>query len=262
MIVDNDGEIIVTGVNEVPKPGGGQYWTEDQPDHRDFRIGYDVNERQKLELITDILSKLQEAETWLTEARQGQEIGSLALEAIESGPLSETRIGDILEFARVAHAEMAAICTAARRGVSINGSAMYSTTYPCHECTRLIIASGIKRVVYVDPYPKSQVPEMYPFQVSEGTAASDDRVVFQPFQGVAPRLYKSVFAMYERSREQLSGEYGQWNAAHAPPRLVSDAEAINPVRSMEDGVISEMSDALTSIGLLADSPADADECIN
>jgi deoxycytidylate deaminase len=259
VIVDKDGEIIVTGANEVPKPGGGQYWPGDEPDLRDFRVGYDVNERQKLELITDILFRLQEAGDWLADDRQAQDIGLLAREATNGGPLSETRVGNILEFARVTHAEMAAICTAARRGVSIGGSAIYSTTYPCHQCARLIIGCGIERVVYVDPYPKSQVPEMYRLQISEGRLVCENTVMFEPFQGISPRLYKSVFAMPERNREQLSGEYGQWNPAQAPPRLVSDAEAINPLRDMEDGVIAEMSDALTNIGLLNKPPDPPDE---
>jgi hypothetical protein len=55
-------------------------------------------------------------------------------------------------------------------------------------------------------------------------------------------------------REDLSGEYGQWNPAIAPPRLVADAEAVNAIRGMEDGVISEMKDVLTTIGLLIEEP--------
>lgn len=255
VIVDGDGEIVVTGVNEVPKPRGGQYWAGDIPDLRDFRFEYDVNERQKHELITDILMKLQKDGNWLSQNLQEEDVSELVRKATaDDGPLSSTRIGDILEFGRVAHAEMAAICTAARRGVPINGLTMYQTTYPCHECARLIIASGIHRLVYVDPYPKSQVPEMFRLQISDGQINSTKTVVFEPFQGIAPRLYRSVFAMYERVREDLSGEYGQWNPAVAPPRLVADAEAVSPIRNMEDGVISEMSDALTAIGLLIEAP--------
>jgi deoxycytidylate deaminase len=253
VIVDRDGEIVVTGVNEVPKPGGGQYWAGDNPDLRDFRLEYDVNERQKHELIMDILLKLQKDGSWLSEERQKLDIADLVNSATVDGPLSDTRIADILEFGRVAHAEMAAICTAARRGVAIDGLTMYQTTYPCHECARLIIASGIDRLVYVDPYPKSQVPEMFRLQISDGQVNSADVVVFEPFQGIAPRLYRPVFAMYDRPREELSGEYGQWNPAIAPPRLVADAEAVGAIRNMEDGVIAEMSDVLTAIGLLIEN---------
>jgi cytidine deaminase len=69
----------------------------------------------------------------------------------EAGPLYRSRIGDLLEFGRVAHAEMAAFYNAARRGTPIAGKIMLSTTYPCPECARLIIASGITKVVYIDP---------------------------------------------------------------------------------------------------------------
>jgi len=252
VVVDEHGEIVVTGMNEVPKPGGGQYWAGDNPDLRDFRLEFDVNERQKHELITDMLLKLQSYGGWLSEDHQNEDVADLVRKATNNGPLSKTRIGDILEFGRVAHAEMAAICTAARRGVAIGGLTMYQTTYPCHECARLIIACGLNRLVYVDPYPKSQVPEMYRLQISEGRIDpnSPSVVVFEPFQGIAPRLYRSVFSMYDRDREDLSGEYGQWNPATAPPRLVADAEAVSNLRFMEDGVISEMETALTEIGLL------------
>src|SRR5664279_3325297 len=64
VIVDGAGELLVTGVNEAPKAGGGQYWTDDELDHRDFRYGYDVNERQQLSIIMDVLWRLQKA-NWL-----------------------------------------------------------------------------------------------------------------------------------------------------------------------------------------------------
>ena len=71
---------------------------------------------------------------------------------------------------------------------------MYATTYPCHQCARLIIGSGIDRVVYVDPYPKSRVPRMYGDEVADETGTSG-KVSFVPFAGIAPRLFLSVFAM-------------------------------------------------------------------
>ncbi|MCW4353435.1 anti-phage dCTP deaminase [Hoyosella sp. YIM 151337] len=255
VVMDAQGEVLVTGVNEVPKPGGGQYWPGDTPDHRDFQSGYDVNERLKLVLITDILAKLREDGSWLSPECESEDLGQLAHRAIFNGPLSDSRVGDLLEFGRVAHAEMAAICTAARRGTPIGGQTMYSTTYPCHECARLIIACGIRRVVYIDPYPKSQVPEMYRHQVTEGSsgvACGSGTVVFEPFRGIAPRLYRSVFAMADRGREEMTGQYAQWNASTAPPRLVADAEAIPPLQEMEDSVINRMREAMIREGFIAD----------
>jgi len=50
------------------------------------------------------------------------------------------------------HAEMNAIIWAAREGISIEGATIYVTLEPCSECSKNVIASGIKRIVYETPY--------------------------------------------------------------------------------------------------------------
>ncbi len=50
------------------------------------------------------------------------------------------------------HAEMNAIIWAARKGISIEDSTIYVTLEPCSECSKNIIASGIKKIVYLKPY--------------------------------------------------------------------------------------------------------------
>jgi len=54
----------------------------------------------------------------------------------------------------VVHAEANAIGRAARAGRRVEGSTIYVTHYPCKDCAKLIITSGIKRVV-VDPEGKT-----------------------------------------------------------------------------------------------------------
>lgn len=55
------------------------------------------------------------------------------------------------KFPYVEHAERNAIFNAARRGISLDGSRIYLYSekgyYPCDECTRAIIQSGIKSIV-------------------------------------------------------------------------------------------------------------------
>jgi len=51
------------------------------------------------------------------------------------------------------HAEQNALMQAAKIGVSVDGGTLYCTHQPCTICTRLIINSGIKRIVYKLPYP-------------------------------------------------------------------------------------------------------------
>lgn len=50
------------------------------------------------------------------------------------------------------HAEMNAIIWAARRGISIDGSTIFVTLEPCHDCTKNIIAAGIKKIVFLNEY--------------------------------------------------------------------------------------------------------------
>lgn len=52
----------------------------------------------------------------------------------------------------VIHAEENAICKAAYQGISLKNSTIYLTLSPCHHCARLIIQSGIKRVIYAEDY--------------------------------------------------------------------------------------------------------------
>ena len=50
------------------------------------------------------------------------------------------------------HAEQNAICDAAARGVSIRNSKAYITHYPCLTCAKLLCASGINEIIYVNDY--------------------------------------------------------------------------------------------------------------
>lgn len=52
----------------------------------------------------------------------------------------------------VLHAEANAITKVARSNNSSDGSTLYVTASPCMECSKLIIQSGIKRVVFSDLY--------------------------------------------------------------------------------------------------------------
>ncbi len=52
----------------------------------------------------------------------------------------------------VLHAEANAITKVAKSNNSSDGSTLYITASPCLECAKLIIQSGVKRVVYADKY--------------------------------------------------------------------------------------------------------------
>jgi dCMP deaminase len=57
------------------------------------------------------------------------------------------------ELCYATHAEQNAIIQAARMGISIDGATLYCTHQPCTICSKMIINSGIKRIVYANGYP-------------------------------------------------------------------------------------------------------------
>ena len=69
--------------------------------------------------------------------------------------------GQNQELCRGLHAEQNAIIQAAVSGVSIEGSQIYSVTRPCVVCAKMIINSGIKRVVFQDGYPDELAEQMF-----------------------------------------------------------------------------------------------------
>ena len=59
------------------------------------------------------------------------------------------------------HAEQNAICDCAKRGVSCEGATAYITHYPCIICTRLLLASGIKEIKYLEDYKNDELVKTF-----------------------------------------------------------------------------------------------------
>jgi deoxycytidylate deaminase len=208
ILVNESGEVLGCGCNEVPQAGGGIVWADSEGtnDRRDFRLGFDSNSRKKHELIEEVINALLD-EDWINKrlARKG----AAALTAIalhgpskrgrKVGTLEDTRVDNIIEFGRIVHAEMNALTEAARRGVPTKGADLYCTTFPCHMCARHLISAGIRRVYYIEPYPKSLVGELYDREITVEPRHDDSPVLqFRPFTGVAPRRYSQLFNMTRR----------------------------------------------------------------
>jgi dCMP deaminase len=59
------------------------------------------------------------------------------------------------------HAEQNAICDCAKRGTSCDNSIAYITHYPCIICTRLLLASGIKEIKYIEDYKNDDLVKYF-----------------------------------------------------------------------------------------------------
>jgi cytidine deaminase len=192
-IVRPEGDLIAVGCNDVPKAGGDLYWPEDKGDARDFQKGVDAMADERLQVLGELLERFK-SKRLLAKGIKSEQLNELVRDLVSGGRrdvLRGARVMGLLEFGRSVHAEMAALMSAARLGISVKDATLFCTTFPCHMCARHIVASGIKRVVYVEPYPKSKARPLHRDSISvDPLAPSVDLVNFEPFEGVAPRQYQ------------------------------------------------------------------------
>lgn len=195
-ITDAHGNVIATGCNDVPKAHGGLYSEDD--DDADYRCvylqgGVCFNASKKDELTAKIQETLERGGIVSDEAKK-----------LASAIRNQTRLKDLTEFSRSVHAEMDALISIARKGgPSVLGGNLYTTTYPCHNCARHIVAAGIRTVFYVEPYEKSLALELHSDAIAADSESPDPRhVTFLHFEGVAPRQYQNLFVMMKDRKDR------------------------------------------------------------
>ena len=216
-ILADETDIISTGANECPKAFGGTYWPlfddkkniiYDVKDGRDYMRDCDFNAKEKKNII-----KI------LTEGITGEDLKKL------KENINKSDIKYLTEYGRVVHAEMNAILGCARRGISCKDATLFCTTFPCHNCAKHILASGIKHVVFIEPYPKSKAIEMHGDAIEYGDKQNRRKVVFSPFVGVGPRQFVNFFSLSlsigEKIRRKEKGDYRRvsWERKCARPRV-------------------------------------------
>lgn len=218
-IFRQSGEVISMGCNEVPKYGGGTYWCSDHPDGRDFAIGEDPNERIKQEILYQLIAILFERRGLADEFLKlgtPKEVMTKLME--EPSGVKDSKLMDLLEFGRVIHAEMSAISDAARLGVPVKGATLFSTTFPCHICAKHIVAAGIDRVVFLEPYPKSYAKELHADSIGIEGSEEERKVKFVPFMGGSPFRYRDFFKKGRRKND--AGKAARWKEEVGNPIIV------------------------------------------
>lgn len=223
-VITRENEILSTGVNECPKAGGGLYLSErnsvsgcleDVPNGRDFKRGFDSNRREQLAIIEQIIKEAEAASPGF----DGATLRSV---------LKKSGIRDLTEFGRVVHAEMEALISCARRGIATSEAVVYCTTFPCHNCAKHIVAAGISRVVFIEPYSKSKALQFHNDSIiyaDSESGVNSKKVRFEPFVGVGPRRFFELFSMNLGSSYKLerkisdTGDKKEWSIENAQLRL-------------------------------------------
>lgn len=238
------GEVISLGSNEVPKAGGGTYWAEDRSDARDFVGGFDPNERQKMKVLTDLLERMRKAGKLsgdLLQKETGVDVAHALLSEGGEGSVKESKLMDLIEFGRIIHAEMSALMDAARNGISTRHGTLYCTTFPCHLCAKHIVAAGVDRVVYLEPYPKSYAADLHYDSISVDGEDCEGVVSFDTFVGVSPYRYRDLFE--KGKRKYGAGLAQEW--ANDEPRPIIEVYYPSYAKA-ENFVVAELSKTLNS----------------
>lgn len=239
VIATDDNEIIAMGSNEVPKFGGGQYWSDmNNSDKRGWNvengrdmmlkrndnentIGYDPNKTEINKLINNIVED-KECFNYESLNLNQEDLKEYKKNFFDS---LYSKLKNITEFGRTVHAEMAAMLSCAKLGISLQNSTLFCSTFPCHNCTRHAVYCGIKRIVYIEPYPKSKALMLH----SDSTTIENiqDRVKFESFTGVGPRRFFDLFSMklssgYDIIRKDENDNVIDWQRSDAKLRCASD----------------------------------------
>lgn len=216
-VISKNGDLIGVGCNDVPRAGGGLYWCTDEGDARDHILKEDTNDQQKKQILDDLLARLKCAD--LSEHER---------KTILKGAM----FFDITEFGRAVHAEMDAILSCSRSGVSVLGACLFTTTFPCHNCARHLIASGISRVVYIEPYVKSAALKLHEDAIvvvdsiskkNKKSTVFRDKIPFESFVGIGPRRYSDLFSLKPTYGPEIArkrdGKVILWSKEPHKPRL-------------------------------------------
>lgn len=235
-VLRRDGSVASVGYNEVGRPFGGQY---DECDDMDFPKGRDLNRGQdssdwfRQRALTDVIALLQK-NGQLKSTKDPVDLFKLWYISHPGGPeawLRKAFIASTIDYVRAVHAELGAINDAARNGTSLKDCVMYSTTFPCHDCAKSILAAGISEVVYWAPYPKSLVEKLYDDSISVNDSKPGGRKVnFHSFVGIAPNRYPDFFLMGKQQRKDKEGNAILFDSSKAtlnlPPHTVPEQFAM------------------------------------
>lgn len=205
-IYSKSGELLGVGCNDVPMAGGGLYSeVGDKDDNRCYKWGGNVchNDERKQRLARQI------AKTVTGEAQEAATFSDVFKK------VSNSDAKNLIEFSRSVHAEMEAIVSVARAGTgsTVDGT-LFTTTFPCHNCARHIVAAGIKKVIFIEPYSKSLAIDLHHDSIS--LSEEEGKVHFLQYEGFSPRVAIRVFSSTGLTRK-AAGHFNPNPARSAKP---------------------------------------------
>lgn len=129
--------------------------------------------------------------------KKKQKLVDIGFEEVKNDKLSQLLADGLnikrLEYCRALHAEENALLqTSKNGGIGVRGGKIYTTSFPCELCAKKIYQSGIKEIVFTEPYPDSISQEVI---LRDGVK----KITLRQFEGIKSHSY---FRLYKPSMDK------------------------------------------------------------
>lgn len=177
VLVSPDEEVISTGFNHIPE--GNRTCSE-----LGGRKGYCYREEKAREKLAN-MKYCPNCGNLIESCASSQSLPWRCVKCSAKLP-HDLVPGKMLDLCRALHAEEDAILQARKiGGTSLKDCTLYTTTFPCPLCAKMIADVGITKVVYVEPYPMTESVEILD--------NSNPRVHTEQYEGILGRAFTRVF---------------------------------------------------------------------
>ena len=218
-LIDRSGQLLATGCNEVPRAGGGLYGEGDGDGEsrewgRCHRLnGFCSNTAERNAIIDDVLRLLTEAKIAVPEG--GPERDHLR------NRLRRSRLGQLIKIQPFRPRRNGCPGFSRTEGRVDRGRQALRHDLSCHNCARHIVAAGIDEVRFIEPYLKSRALALHADAITPTADAQallpsvarakgcpgTPQVVYRPYVGAAPRLYRRAFAKDGKVKDGTTGRF-------------------------------------------------------
>ena len=179
------------------------------PPRQDYKKKKSIKQEKEIKIIDKVVGNIT------------KKIENLENHKDDIKEIIDVGLSPYLDVDHSVHAEMHAMITASQStGTLVRGGTLYTTVFPCSNCARHIIASGIKEIYYIEPYPKSGALKLHEDDLSEEESETQ-KVVIKAFEGASSNRFNAMFRYRkdrDKPRKNKNGDYEPTSLEKAPPK--------------------------------------------
>lgn len=153
---------------------------------------------------------------------------------------------------RTVHAEQNAICQAAKRGVSIDGATLYCQMTPCPVCAKMIVNSGIERVVCLKKYHDGAEAERLFARAGIALVFASEEL--EEYENIGTKTKEKKIDKESRVEPKLKLKVKRLSSVVSIPKYAHEGDAGLDLQATEEMEIPAGSRAKIATGLAFEIP--------